>query len=116
MITKLWKVLMALALAAMLSCAPGITPDTKVANGYPQMYNAEMLKNKANVEKEFNVKFLGCYDDTFGSYLFWVDELATGSPVCVATIISPNIPAIKLSCGEGWEVYLKTCKDVGNCV
>ena len=116
MITKLWKVLMALALAAMISCAPGVTPDTKVANGYPQMYNAEMLKNKANVEKEFNVKFLGCYDDTRGSYLFWVDELATGSPVCVATIITFQGQAIKMSCGEGWEVYLKTRKDVGNCV
>jgi len=108
---------LALSLALLLSCYSGATSETNIAeNGYPQMYTEDMLENKAAIEEEFNVKFLGCYDDTFGSYLFWVDELATGSPVCVATIISPNIPAIKLSsCGEGWELYLKTCKDVGNC-
>lgn len=94
-----------------MSTNPSIT--IPVEHSYPQMYTVEMLEIKDTVEQEYDVTFLGCYDDTQGAFLIWVWDNKKGK--CEANVVSPG-QVIPLECEEGWEVYRTVCLKVGNCV
>jgi len=94
-----------------MSTNPSIT--IPVEHSYPQMYTVEMLERKDAVEQEYDITFLGCYDDTQGAFLIWVWDNKKGK--CEANVVSPG-QIIPLECEQGWEVYRAVCLEVGNCV
>jgi hypothetical protein len=102
-------------------CSPSRTVTTStdpsitipVEHSYPQMYTKDMLDIKDDVEQEFNVTFLGCYDDTQGAFLFWVWDNAKG--VCEANVISES-QFLPIGCEDAWDLYNTVCHGVGNCV
>lgn len=116
------KSLLAIALAALMLTGCGISevtgPQVTTEPGwksYPQMYDEDMLLSKEAIENTHNVKFLGVYYDLDGCFLFWVQDLS--KDLCESHIIcegSTNVVTLE-SCGAGYELYLETCKDVGNC-
>ena len=95
-----------------MSTNPSIT--IPVEHSYPQMYTKDMLDVKDSVEKDFNVTFLGCYDNTEGEFLIWVWDNESG--ICEASVVGPGTDIKLRSCEDGWEVYRAVCLEVGNCV
>jgi hypothetical protein len=84
----------------------------KLDHQYPQMYTPEMIENMDAIEKENSVTFLGCYDDTLGSFILWVNDNSDGN--CYASIAIP--PTIEqASCDDAWQIYLRVCSTIGNC-
>ena len=95
----------------VMSTNPSIT--IPVEHSYPQMYTKEMLDMKDDVEQEYNVTFLGCYDDTQGAFLIWAWDNESGK--CNASVVSSG-RIYEIGCEEGWELYRQICLEVGNCV
>ena len=82
-------------------------------DSYPQMYSDDMRGRLDAVQDLNDVTFLGAYDDTVGGWIMWVEDNKTGK--CYATIIiPPNF--YEDSCGGAYEMYLKVCPQVGNCI
>jgi hypothetical protein len=115
------KRLLAIALAALMLTGCGVSHVTgprvtteKGAAGYPQMYDEDQLKAKGEIEAKYGVKFLGCYSDGVGCYIYWLD----GPNGCESYFIceGDEQPVTMSSCGEGYELYMDTCKDMGNCI
>jgi len=85
-------------------------PDT-----YPQMFNVDMIENKAAIEAKYNVKFIGAY--TYGDqyeWIFWVINKTTGE--CEATFIYGDGDSGVDTCENAYLVYRMFCKQVGNCM